>query len=175
MSKAGREQPRLKAVHVFDRFANSASRIAGRPIAFVLAVVVLVAWAASGPLFGYSDTWQLVINTITTLITFLMVFVIQSSQNRDSAAIQIKLDEIVRAMEGAHLALLDLEELDEDDLDVIRADYRALAAKARRDLRAGLVDTHTPDTKTATKNETKRTSAKTRRPRRQRTRARSDS
>ena len=152
----------MKAVHSFDRFANAVARLAGRPISFVLAVTVLLGWAASGPMFGFSDTWQLVINTITTLITFLMVFVIQSSQNRDSEAIQIKLDEVVRAMEGAHLALLDLEELDEDDLDVIREDYRALAEQARRDLRAGRVDTHTPDTGGG---------AKARRPRRQRTTA----
>src|SRR5262249_4231218 len=163
MAKSGGRQTRLKAVHSFDRFANAAARAAGRPVAFVLAMVVLMAWAASGPLFGFSDTWQLVINTITTLITFLMVFVIQSSQNRDSEAIQIKLDELVRAMEGAHVALLDLEELDEHDLDVIRADYRALAERARRDLRAGRVDTYTPDTGSR--------AAKPRRPRRQRTTA----
>ena len=149
--RAGHGRAGIKPASAFGRFANAASRMAGRPIAFILAVIVLVAWAISGPLFGFSDTWQLVINTITTLVTFLMVFLIQSSQNRDSEAIQIKLDELVRAIEGAHLALLDLEELDERDLDQIRADYRALAEQARRDLRKGLTDTSTPDLVETTK------------------------
>jgi low affinity Fe/Cu permease len=164
MAKSGLKDgtARLTGRQWFDRFANATSRIAGRPISFCLAVLVLLGWAVSGPLFGFSDTWQLIINTITTLITFLMVFVIQSSQNRDSAAIQIKLDELVRAMEGAHLAVLDLEELDEKDLELLRADYCELAAKARLDLQEGRVDTHTPDTASATK---------ARRPQRQRTRA----
>ena len=98
-------------------------------------------WAVSGPLFGFSDTWQLVINTGTTIVTFLMVFLIQNTQNRDSEAIQLKLDELIRSIEGAHLALLDLEELDDKDLERICSDYRELAREARKDLRAGKSDT----------------------------------
>ena len=96
-------------------------------------------WAVSGPLFGFSDTWQLVINTGTTIVTFLMVFLIQNTQNRDSEAMQVKLDELIRSIEGAHLALLDLEELEDKDLDRICKDYRELAKEARRDLREGKI------------------------------------
>ncbi|HEY0683283.1 MAG TPA: low affinity iron permease family protein [Steroidobacter sp.] len=125
----------------FARFAQAASRAAGRPSAFIAAVAIIVGWAVSGPLFGFSDTWQLVINTGTTIVTFLMVFLIQNTQNRDSEALQIKLDELLRSIDGAHLALLDLEELDEKDLDRIRDDYRKLARRARRDLAEGKSDT----------------------------------
>ena len=125
----------------FARFAKATSRAAGRPVTFMSAVAIIVGWAASGPLFGFSDTWQLVINTGTTIVTFLMVFLIQNTQNRDAEAIQIKLDELLRSIDGAHLALLDLEELDEEDLDRIRNDYRKLAHRARKDLAAGKSDT----------------------------------
>jgi low affinity Fe/Cu permease len=125
----------------FIRFAKVTSRGAGHPATFCAAVSIIVIWAVSGPLFGFSDTWQLVINTGTTIITFLMVFLIQNTQNRDSEAIQVKLDELIRTMQGAHLALLDLEELDEKHLDRIRDDYRALARKAREDLSRGKSDT----------------------------------
>src|SRR5262245_7355412 len=125
----------------FTRFAKSTARAAGQPATFCVAVAIIVLWAASGPLFGFSDTWQLVINTGTTIITFLMVFLIQNTQNRDSEAIQVKLDELIRSIEGAHLALLDLEELDDKDLDRICRDYRELAKQARRDLREGKTDT----------------------------------
>src|SRR5581483_2201361 len=108
---------------------------------FVTACSLVLVWAITGPLFGFSDTWQLVINTGTTVITFLMVFLIQATQNRDSEAIQVKLDELIRAMKGAHLALLDLEELEEKDLDRISAEYRALAEQAREDMREGRSDT----------------------------------
>jgi low affinity Fe/Cu permease len=121
--------------------AKITSRIAGRPIAFATAVGLVVVWAITGPLFGFSNTWQLVINTGTTVITFLMVFLIQATQNRDSEAIQVKLDELIRAMRGAHLALLDLEELEEKDLQRISAEYRALAEQARKDMRQGKSDT----------------------------------
>jgi low affinity Fe/Cu permease len=122
---------------LFTRFAQATAHLAGRPIAFVIAGAIVVAWAASGPLFGFSDTWQLVINTSTTIVTFLMVFLIQNTQNRDSQAVQIKLDEIIRVMEGADTALLDLEELEDCELQRIRAAYEELAAKARREQRAG--------------------------------------
>ncbi len=118
----------------FSRFASSVSRLAGKPIVFAMACGIIVVWAASGPMFGYSDTWQLVINTGTTIITFLMVFVIQNSQNRDGAALQIKLDELIRALEGAENALLDLEELGDVELEKIRQEYEELAAKAREEL-----------------------------------------
>ena len=133
------ERPR--STSWFTRFAKRAARLAGRPLSFSIAVGVVLAWACTGPLFGFSDTWQLVINTSTTIITFLMVFVIQNTQNRDSEAIHVKLDELIRCSKGAHNALLDLEELEEKDLDVIRDSYEALAKRARKELRRGVADT----------------------------------
>jgi len=126
---------------LFTRFAKATARATGHPLAFGAAAGIILMWAATGPLFGYSDTWQLVINTGTTVVTFLMVFLIQNSQNRDSEAIQVKLDELIRSIDGAHLALLDLEELDDADLRRICKDYRDLAKQARRDLAAGKSDT----------------------------------
>jgi low affinity Fe/Cu permease len=128
---------------VFNRFSKWAARATGQPGAFMLAVGIIVVWAVSGPLFGFSDTWQLVINTGTTIVTFLMVFLIQNTQNRDSIAMQVKLDELIRAMEGAHNALLDLEELNESELDEIRNRYEELAEAARREQqdRAGTAGT----------------------------------
>jgi low affinity Fe/Cu permease len=120
-----------KNVSLFTRFARWSSRAAGTPHAFVGAVAVVLVWALTGPLFGFSDTWQLVINTGTTIVTFLMVFAIQASQNRDSEAIQVKLDELIRSIEGAENRLLDLEELEEDDIERIRGEYRQLASRAR--------------------------------------------
>ena len=115
----------------FTRFAKRTSTLTGRPATFILAVLVIVVWAVTGPLFGFSDTWQLVINTSTTIITFLMVFLIQNTQNRDTEALQIKLDELIRAQKEANNALLDLEELDDKELDRIREVYLALAKKER--------------------------------------------
>ena len=126
---------------LFTRFAKSTARASGRPATFCTAVLIIIAWALSGPIFGFSDTWQLITNTGTTIITFLMVFLIQNTQNRDSEAIQVKLDELIRSMEGAHLALLDLEELEEKELDRIIRDYHHLAKRARRELRQGKSDT----------------------------------
>jgi low affinity Fe/Cu permease len=125
----------------FLKFANGASRVTGRPGTFILAVAIIVAWGLTGPIFGFSDTWQLVINTGTTIVTFLMVFLIQNTQNRDSSALQIKLDELIRATQGAHDALLDLEELDDVTLAALRRRYVQLARLAREDVRQGLTDT----------------------------------
>src|SRR3954464_491042 len=119
----------------FIRFAKRTSRASGRPSAFLAAGLVVLLWLVTGPMFHFSNTWQLVINTGTTVITFLMVFLIQNTQNRDSEAMQVKLDELIRATRGAHTALLDLEELEEKELDEIRASYRALATNAREALR----------------------------------------
>ena len=127
------------------RFAKGASRYCGRPRVFTVAVGLIVVWLVTGPLFGFSDTWQLVINTGTTIITFLMVFLIQNTQNRDTEAIQVKLDELIRATQGAHNALLDLEELADENLDEFRSRYQKLAGAARAELDRGLDDTGTPD------------------------------
>ena len=129
----------------YSRFAKSAAHFCGRPRVFSLAVGVIAVWIFTGPLFGFSDTWQLVINTGTTIITFLMVFLIQNTQNRDTEAIQIKLDELIRATQGAHNALLDLEELEQDNLDAFKAKYQALALAARQRLSLGNRDTDTPE------------------------------
>ena len=129
----------------YSKLAKSAAHFCGRPRVFVLAVFVILAWVVTGPVFHYSDTWQLVINTGTTIITFLMVFLIQNTQNRDTEAIQVKLDELIRATQGAHNALLDLEELDEDVLEAFRRKYQALASAAREELRSGTKDTGTPE------------------------------
>lgn len=130
----------------YSGFAKSASHFCGRPRTFALAIGVIAAWVVSGPIFGFSDTWQLVINTGTTIVTFLMVFLIQNTQNRDTAAIQIKLDELIRVTKGAHNALLDLEELEEDAIELFRKKYQALATSARQELDLGAQDTGTPET-----------------------------
>ncbi|UPG96694.1 low affinity iron permease family protein [Luteibacter aegosomatissinici] len=112
--------------------AMAVSKAAGEPVTFALALGVVIVWAASGPIFKFGDTWQLVINTGTTIITFLMVFLIQASQNRDTEALQIKLDEIINALKGTNEALLDLEQLDEKELDRIRNTYLEKAKAARQ-------------------------------------------
>jgi low affinity Fe/Cu permease len=132
------------------RFSEFARRLAiwtGRPLAFLVAAGAVLLWALSGPLFGFSDTWQLVINTSTTIITFLMVFLIQNTQNRDTEAIQIKLDELIRATQGAHNALLNLEHLEDEELARYRRHYAELATRARERLRAGALDTDSPEIK----------------------------
>ena len=131
-----------KRLSWFTRAAKWASHAAGRPITFMIAVAIILMWAITGPIFKFSDTWQLVINTGTTIITFLMVFLIQNTQNRDTEALQIKLDELIRAVESAHNALLDLEELDDDELDLIRKDYLDLAKTARAELKTRRGNSH---------------------------------
>jgi low affinity Fe/Cu permease len=120
----------------FTKFAKATAREAGHPRTFGLAVLVVLVWACTGPLFKFSDTWQLVINTGTTIVTFLMVFLIQNTQNRDSVAMQIKLDELLRALHGAETAMADLEELTEEELDAFKAHYAALAEAARSRMRS---------------------------------------
>lgn len=118
---------------MFTRFAKWAAHWTGQPIAFLLAADVILVWILSGPIFGFSDTWQLVINTGTTVITFLMVFLIQNTQNRDTKALQLKLDELIFVMAKANNSLLDLEEMDEKELDKVRDRYEGMAAQARKD------------------------------------------
>ena len=119
-------------------------------MAFTLAGVFILLWLVTGPIFHYSDTWQLVVNTATTIVTFLMVFLIQNTQNRDSEAVQLKLDELLRSTQGAHNALLEIEELSEEELDEIKHCYTQIAKKALEDLRSGKADIGTPDVKRKT-------------------------
>lgn len=129
----------------YSQFAKWLAHQCGRSATFFLAVMTIAVWAITGPLFGFSDTWQLVINTGTTIITFLMVFLIQNTQNRDTEAIQLKLDELIRATQGAHNALLNLEELEEEELEEFRCKYLLLAERAREAIKKGEFDTDTPD------------------------------
>ena len=129
----------------FTRVAKKTAHYTGRPIAFGLAAGTILVWLITGPIFDYSDTWQLIINTGTTVITFLMVFLIQNTQNRDTAAIQIKLDELIR-VSVAHNALMDLEELEEAEIEEFRKKYQKLAAAARKKIKAGDLDIDSPDT-----------------------------
>ena len=115
----------------FTRLTKWTAHATGRPVAFILAVLVVVTWAVTGPMFRFSNTWQLIINTATTIATFLMVFLIQATQNRDAESIQVKLDEIIRAIGNAKNELLDIEELEESDLNQIRKTYEDMARKAR--------------------------------------------
>jgi low affinity Fe/Cu permease len=129
----------------FTSFAKSTARVSGQPIAFGMAVLVIVGWGICGPVFQFSDTWQLVVNTGTTIITFLMVFLIQSTQNRDAEAVQVKLDELLRVTPGAHNVLMDLEELEEAELARIRDVYIRLAQAARRGVDHGRSDQGVPE------------------------------
>jgi low affinity Fe/Cu permease len=131
----------------FSYFARRLAVLTGRPVTFLLACSAVLLWAVLGPLFDYSDTWQLVINTSTTIVTFLMVFLIQNTQNRDTEAIQLKLDELIRATQGAHNALLDLEEMDDQRLEQYKRSYRRLASAARKKLENGALDTDSPEVK----------------------------
>ena len=113
----------------FDKLAQAVARSAGRPLTFIIAVTLVIVWGVSGPIFGFSDTWQLIINTSTTIVTFLMVFLIQNTQNRDTDALQVKIDELLRVTEGARLALLNLEEMRTDDLDRIKKGFVELGRR----------------------------------------------
>jgi low affinity Fe/Cu permease len=126
----------IRPISRFGRVARVAAHAMGQPVAFGSALGVVILWSLAGPLFGFSDTWQLVINTGTTIVTFLMVFLIQNTQNKDAEAMHIKLDELIRAIAQARNALLNLEELEEKDLDRIRAEYLKLAEQARGELDA---------------------------------------
>lgn len=137
----------MKTKNIFCHFANKAASWTGSPYSFAVAFGIVLVWAITGPIFDYSDTWQLVINTGTTIITFLMVFLIQNMQNRDTKALQIKLDELIRVTEGAHTFLLDLEELNDDELRSIYEKYEEIAEKSRKLMRKGEDDTHKPDVK----------------------------
>lgn len=129
----------------YSRFTKKFAKLTGKSITFTLSIALIVVWLLTGPLFGFSDTWQLVINTTTTIITFIMVFVIQNTQNRDTQAMQVKLDELIRVTQGAHNALLDLEELEEEEIDTFRNHYAQLAAEARERLKMGKKDTNIPE------------------------------
>jgi low affinity Fe/Cu permease len=122
---------RGRAYELFGRVANRVSSLVGSPWAFGLALLAIAAWAAAGPLFGYSDSWQLVINTGTTIVTFLIVFLIQHTQNKDARAIQIKLNELLAAVEGASNRLINVEKMSDEDLDRLQAQFQALADHVR--------------------------------------------
>jgi low affinity Fe/Cu permease len=144
----------------FSHVARQTARFAGNPAALVTAIACVVVWAVLGPHFDYSDTWQLVINTGTTIITFIMVFLIQNSQNRDTDAIHIKLNEIIRALEGAHNAVVSLEDLEEEELCSLRDKYAALAAQARARVKHGGRDTDAPEVPSKAVRDSKRTEPK---------------
>ena len=138
---------RPRSAPFLERMSTVITHWTGSTSAFALACLVILAWVATGPIFGYSDTWQLVINTGTTIVTFLMVFLIQNTQNRDTEAIQLKLDELIRATQGAHNALLHLEEMDDEQIERYQRSYRKLAAAARAKLERGELDTDSPEIK----------------------------
>lgn len=118
----------------FTAFAQATSNWTGSPSAFVLAFGIIIVWAATGPVFHYSDTWQLVINTGTTIVTFLMVFLIQNSQNRDAKVIQLKLDELIRAVETAETSLINMDEMSEEELQQVQENFSKVAAEAKEEI-----------------------------------------
>jgi low affinity Fe/Cu permease len=142
----GFQEQTMTPISQYSRFSQWFSQASGRPVAFTLALGLTMAWILLGPVFHFSDTWQLAMNTISSIVTFLMVFAIQNTQNRQTDALQIKLDELIRATRGAHNALLDLEELEDTQLKTFRDGYTTLAHQAREDLKRGLPDTDTKDT-----------------------------
>jgi low affinity Fe/Cu permease len=128
----GKKQPRTIS-QVLERFSHQVTQWAGSSLAFAIALAVILVWAVTGPIFGFSDTWQLVINTGTTVVTFLMVFLIQRTQNKESRAVHVKLNEIVAALEGASNRLIDVEDLTEDEIETLHEHYRRLVAMAKKD------------------------------------------
>ena len=124
--------PAIRTTSSFGRFARSSAHAVGQPAAFVIAVCIIILWAVAGPIFNYSDTWQLVINTGTTIVTFLMVFIIQNTQNRDSKAIHLKLDELIRAQQGARDDLVSLEELSDSELQELEREFRSIRERMAR-------------------------------------------
>jgi low affinity Fe/Cu permease len=145
---ASNDGPRRGVRRVFDRFASGVTRRAGSPFAFVVALAVVVGWAVSGPLFGFSETWQLVINTATTIVTFLMVFVIQHAQNKDSVAVHLKLNELIASQRSASNRLVSVEDLGEDELAALRAFYCRIAELAKEN--RGVHESHSLDEADAT-------------------------
>jgi len=129
----------------FVKVSQKIAELTGHPFTFIGAAAVIIVWALCGPIFGFSDTWQLIINTSTTIITFLMVFLIQSTQNRDTEALHLKLDELIRATKGAHLVLMDIEKLDEDDFQAFRRTYDKMAEEARENLENGTLEMDCPE------------------------------
>lgn len=129
----------------FQKFSRTIARTSGHPLAFVLAIGIVVIWALAGPWVRFGNTWLLVINTVTNIVTFLMIFLIRNAQNRESEAVQLKLDELIRATKAAHNSLLDIEELSEDELDRIKARYERLAKKAREDLSTNPTESILPE------------------------------
>jgi low affinity Fe/Cu permease len=130
----------------YTQFTKKVSKLTGRSSTFITAIFLMIVWLMSGPYFDFSNSWQLVINTSTTIITFIMVFVIQNTQNRDTEAMQVKLDELIRVTQGAHNELLDLEELEEEAIGIFRERYQVIAREARVQLGLGEYDTDTPNT-----------------------------
>jgi low affinity Fe/Cu permease len=130
----------MSIANAFTRISKWTCHAAGHPATFAAAVLIIVVWAVTGPAFHYSDTWQLFINTGTTIVTFLMVFLIQNTQNRDGAAMQIKLDELIRALQGAHNELVNLEDMSDEELEKMKAHYTRLAERARAKLGSRLED-----------------------------------
>jgi low affinity Fe/Cu permease len=124
----------MSIANAFTRISKWTCRAAGHPATFATAILIILLWAVTGPVFHYSDTWQLFINTGTTIVTFLMVFLIQNTQNRDGAAMQIKLDELIRALQGAHNELVNLEDMSDEELQKMKAHYTRLAERARAKL-----------------------------------------
>jgi low affinity Fe/Cu permease len=176
VSQRKKDSPNHHKISLFTSFANHTARAAGHHLTFALAVAVIITWAITGPIFGFSDTWQLIINTGTTIVTFLMVFLIQNTQNRDSTAMHLKLDEIIRALDGAHNTLMNLEDLGDKDLQEIHQRYRAIAEKAQdaleeEDLEAAAE--HIEKLATAKRQEAKNGGSARRKPRAEHSRKRS--
>ncbi|MEP6464941.1 MAG: low affinity iron permease family protein [Parafilimonas sp.] len=133
MTKRKSKKSKNRLAKMFDRFSSGVTKVTGRPIAFIIAFLIIIVWAITGPLFKFSDTWQLVINTGTTIITFLMVFVIQQSQNKDTIALHLKLNELIAATKGASNRLIDVEDLTPEELDTLKNFYVKLSSLAEKE------------------------------------------